>query len=74
MILCESLSDVLGHLDCAELWKLHLCKWALVGLPSVQRPWFGSIMAAVLTSTENVLGVSSQIKGGECVVVMQFSH
>lgn len=62
------------HLDCAELWKLHLCKWALVGLTSVQRPWFGSIVAAALTSKENVLGVRSQIKGRVCVVVMEFSH
>lgn len=34
-----------------------------VCLPSVGRPWFGSIMAVVLTSTVNVLGIRSQITG-----------
>lgn len=34
-----------------------------VCLPSVERPWFGSITAVVLTSTVNARGVRSQMKG-----------
>lgn len=43
-----------------------------VCLPSVERPWFGSIMAVVLTSTVNVLGVSSQIKGASPALMLLY--
>lgn len=60
---CGSLTDVLGHLEWAERWKLRLCKWARgVCPPSVECPWFGSIMAVMLTSTVNVLGIRSPIR------------